>query len=95
MEPAVDLTEKLGTLELDEDLEYDSGWMAYVFDWKFRFYGPLGKFSKVQSKAYSDYIDEARFKYQPYKFYDSFQRALLSNPKMTTKNFEKSVYYDI
>ena len=30
MEPAVDLTEKLGTLELDEDLEYDSSWVRML-----------------------------------------------------------------
>ena len=37
--PAVELNDKLGTIELDENLEYDTGWIPYVFDWKFRFYG--------------------------------------------------------
>jgi len=90
--PFIEMNEKIGTLELDEDLEYDTGWIGYIFDWKFRFYGTLGKFSKVQTRAYSTYIDEGRFKYQPYKFYDSFQTALITNPKLTTKNFEQSVY---
>ena len=92
--PAVDLTEKLGTLELDEDLEYDTGWIRYIYDWKFRFYGKLGRFSKTQMTAYSGMIEESRFKYQPYKFYDSFQRALLLNPELTTKNFEQSIYVE-
>jgi len=94
--PAIDLTKKLGTLELDEDLEYNSGWMSFCkcgkYAWKFRFYGRLGEISKTQLSAYSGMIEESRFKYQPYKFYDSFQRALVSDPKLTTKNFEQSVY---
>ena len=83
------MNDKLGTLELDEDLGYDSGWIRHKFcgDWKFRFYGTLGKLSKVQFNVWSSYIEEARFKYKPFKFYDSFLQALQTNPKITTKDF--------
>jgi len=96
---AVEWNEKLGTLELDEDLEYDSDWVSYIRvngGWnnglqKFRFYGTLGKFSKTQMTLI-DKIEESRFKYVPFRFYDSFQKALLLYPNLTTKNFEKTIY---
>ena len=75
------MTEKLGTLELNKDLEYDSGWLSYInagrYYWKFRFYGRLGNFSKTQISAYSNYIEESRFQYMPFKFWEEIIPFLL------------------
>ena len=49
------MNDKLGTLELGENLGYDTGWTRNKFcvNWKFRFYGTLVKLSKVQYGAWT------------------------------------------
>ena len=55
------------------------------------FYGTLGKFSKVVWSRYGAMMEEARFRFIPFKYYKSFQKELLKNPKLTSEEFAKSM----
>ena len=87
--PDIDLSDRLSPVTIVNN-KFDFGRFKFIDNIKLRFYGKLGKFSKLTFNVHDQGGIEARFKWVPYKHYQTFQNRLKENPKCNTDTLLKN-----
>ncbi len=87
----IDISRYTKPVKLEKGKNFDFGRFKFYQTSLVWFYGTLGKFSKVVWSRYGSMMEEARFRFIPFKYYKSFQKELLKNPKLTSEEFAKSM----
>ena len=85
--PDMELSKKFSSTEIVNN-KFDFGRVKFVenSDAQLWFYGNFGKFSKLTFSLFSSTPIEARFKWLPYKHYETFKNKLKENPELSTND---------
>ena len=83
--PDMDLSDRLIPIEVINN-KFDFGKFKFIKNAKLWFYGEFGKFSKLVFYVYDQGSIDARFKWVPYKHYETFKNKLKENPKFNTND---------
>jgi hypothetical protein len=86
--PDIDLSDRLIPIDIVNN-KFDFGRIKFVKNIKIWFYGVFGKFSKITFSIYPQSGIEARFKWVPYKHYETFQNMLEEDSEFNTDDLLK------